>query len=325
MDVLSDVLHAVRMTGAVFFDVRAGERLIAATPHMRLVGHQVMPGAAHVIPFHIMLRGDCWVESIDGDEPPVKFEEGDIVLYPHGHGHVFVTTLGDRLPPDLDAYCRPTGQSLPIMMNLTEQGPPASRFVCGYLACDTTPFNPLLDALPNRVLCKRPAEGNHIEVDLIHSAVAESETERAGGETVLARLSELLFVRVLRRYIEQLPEHSEGWLAGLRDPQISRALTAIHGQPTREWTIEGLARECGLSRAIFADRFAKCVGETPMRYLTRWRMQLASGLLKQRGLAIEEIAGRVDYKSEAAFNRAFKNVVGCPPGAWRREQDGALL
>jgi AraC-like DNA-binding protein len=267
-----------------------------------------------------MLRGRCWVETLDSDESPIQFAEGDIVLYLHGDGHIFVTELGVRVPPNLDAYCRTIGQPLPIMMNLTEQGPPSMRFVCGYLACDAAPFNPLLEALPTQVLCKRPEEGNHIEVDLIHSAVAESEARRAGGETILARLSELLFVRVLRRYIEQLPEHLEGWLAGLRDPQISRALSAIHSRPEKEWTLEGLARECGMSRAIFAERFARCVQETPMRYLTWWRMQLASGLLAQRGLPVEEIAGRVGYKSEAAFNRAFKNVVGSPLGTWRREQ-----
>jgi AraC-like DNA-binding protein len=322
MDVLSDVLRAVRMNGAVFFDVAAGERVVAQTPHMRLVGHQVMPGAEQVIPFHIMLRGRCWVESLDSDDPPVEFDEGDIVFYPHGHGHIFVTELGDRLPPNLEAYQRPARQALPIVVDLAETGPRAMRFVCGYFGCDASPFNPLLDALPTQVLAKRPPEGNHIEVDLIRSAVAESEGQRAGGETILARLSELLFVRVLRRYIEQLPEHSEGWLASLRDPQISRALQAIHAEPSRSWTLNALAGEAHMSRAVFADRFAAVVGETPMRYLAKWRMQLATGLLAQSDLSLEQISERVGYQSHAAFQRAFKSLVGTPPGAWRRSPRG---
>lgn len=320
MDVLSDVLRAIRLNAAVYFDVRAGEPVVAQTPNMKLVGRRLMPGAASVIPFHIMLRGRCWVESIDSDDPAVQFSEGDIVLYPHGHGHIFVTNRGDRLPPKLDAYRRDGGQTLPIMMDLGGEGPPALRFVCGYLACDKAAFNPLLEALPSQVLAKRPPEGNHIEVDLIHSALGESDSYRSGSETVLARLSELLFIRVLRRYIEQLPEQSVGWLAGLRDPNISRALQLMHGDPARDWTLEELARESGMSRAIFADRFAKCLGETPMRYLAKWRMQLAGNLLDRPDATIEDVAAKIGYRSEAAFNRAFKSIVGKPPGAWRRSR-----
>jgi AraC-like DNA-binding protein len=320
VDVLSDVMQAVRLNGAVFFDFRASEPIRAQTPNMALVGDRLMPGAAQVIPFHIMMRGACWVESIEGDDPPVRFSEGDIVIYPHGHGHIFVSHLGDRVPPDLSSYRRPGGQPLPIMVNLDERGPPDLRFVCGYLSCDTAPYNPLLEALPSQVVARRPAEGNHIEVDLIHSAVAESETHRAGSEAILARLSELLFVRVLRRYIETLPEHSAGWLSGLRDPNIGRALQLIHGEPARDWSLGDLARESGMSRAIFADRFAKCVGETPMRYLAKWRMQLSTHLLTQPGIPVEAVAEKVGYRSEASFSRAFKSIVGAPPGAWRRSR-----
>jgi AraC-like DNA-binding protein len=320
MDVLSDVLRAVRMTGAVFFNVAAGERVVAQTPHMRLVGQQVMPGAEHVIPFHIMLRGQCWVESLDSDDPPVEFSEGDIVFYPHGDSHIFVTQLGERLPPNIDEYRRPQGHSLPIMVDLSEAGPPVMRFVCGYFGCDSSPFNPLLNALPTQVLAKRPAGGNHIEVDLIQAAVAESEGQRAGSETILARLSELLFVQVLRRYIEQLPERSSGWLAALRDPCISRALQAIHSDPSRNWTLEALGREAGMSRAVFAERFTDTISETPMRYLAKWRMQLAAALLSHSDLPVEEVAARVGYQSQAAFSRAFKSIVGTTPGKWRRKR-----
>lgn len=318
MDVLSDVLRAVRLHSAVYFDVRAGEKIVAMTPPMSMVGDKLMPNAQQVIPFHIMTRGKCWVETVDSSEPPVAFEDGDFLLYPHGHGHVFVTELGDRLPPDISNYGRQDGERLPKVVNMIEVGPETMRFVCGYLGCDARPFNPLLGALPAQVLAKRPAEGNHVEVDLIAAAVEESGAQRAGGETILARLSELLFVRVIRRYIEQLPEHSEGWLAGLRDPQIGKVLQLIHGAPAQDWTLEKLARKTGVSRSVLAERFASRVGETPMRYLTKWRMQLATGLLALPGNSVASIAERVGYQSEAAFNRAFKSVVGMPPGAWRR-------
>lgn len=320
MDVLSDVMQAVRLTGAVFFDVRAGEPLMAHTPHMSLVGHRVMPGAAHVIPFHIMMRGSCWVESLDSDDPPAEIHEGDIVMYPFGHGHVFVTNLGDRPPPDLDAYRQPENGEFPIILNLHDGGPPTRRFVCGYLACDAAPFNPLLESLPTQVVTRRPADGNHIEVDLIFSAVEEAGASRDGGQAILARLSELLFIRVLRRYVENLPERSPGWLAGLRDPAIGRALQRLHAEPARDWSLEELGRECAMSRAVFSERFSRCVGETPMRYLSKWRMQLASTILARTSLSIQEVAERVGYESEASFSRAFKGTVGLPPGAWRRRK-----
>jgi AraC-like DNA-binding protein len=318
VDVLSDVMRAVRLKGAVFFDVRAAEPFISETPDMALVGHKVMPGATHVIPFHIVLRGHCWVESVDRAEPPVEMHEGDIIFYPQGHGHIFVSRCGDRLPPDLARFQRPADGRLPVRMNLCHHGEPTLRLVCGYLACDAGPCNPLLASLPSQVLARRPAEGNHIEVDLIYAAVAESRAHRAGGDAILASLSELLFVRVLRRYIESLPDQSEGWLAGLKDLNIGRALQLIHADPGRDWTLGALARESGLSRAVFAERFARCVGETPIRYLARWRMQVASSLLSQPGYPVEAIAEKVGYRSEASFNRAFKSIVGAPPGAWRR-------
>ena len=225
LDVLSDVMRAVRLNGAVFFDMRAGEPFICETPNMALVGKRLDSGvrACHSIPHH---------------------DAGSMLGGTHRRRRTGVGIQGRRrrlLPArtrtrHYQPKWRPGGfaprsvrhgRPLPIMMNIAEHGPPSLRMVCGYLSCDIAPYNPLLEALPSQVLARRPIEGNHTEVDLIYSAVAESETHRAGGEAILARLSELLFVRVLRRYIETLPEHSDGWLAGLRDPHIGRALQTI--------------------------------------------------------------------------------------------------
>ena len=187
-------------------------------------------------------------------------------------------TRATGTPPDLGLYRRPDTHPLPFVLAMTKDGPWSTNFVCGYFGCDALPFNPLIEALPVQVLAKRPKEGNHIEVDLINSALQESETRRDGGETVLSRLSELLLVRVLRRHIEEMPENSVGWLAGLRDPHISRALSCIHAQPERQWTLAELSRVAGLSRSNFADRFGARVGTAPIQYLKKWRLQLASGI-----------------------------------------------
>ena len=148
-------------------------------------------------------------------------------------------------------------------------------------------------------------------------AVAESTSGRTGGEIVLARASELMFVEVVRRYVATLPSEQTGWLAGLRDPFVGRALALLHDRPAEPWTVESLARKAALSRSALAERFAHLVGEAPIQYLMRWRMQLAATLLRTRDTSVFEAAMAVGYASEAAFSRAFKRVVGVPPAAWR--------
>jgi len=149
------------------------------------------------------------------------------------------------------------------------------------------------------------------------TAAIEARSGRPGGENVLARLAELLFVEAIRRYLEGLPPAETGWLAGLRDSVVGQALAALHGEPGRAWTVEHLAREVGASRSVLAERFTEIVGQPPMQYLALWRMQLASRLLVDGG-SIATVAGAVGYESEAAFSRAFKKLVGEAPAAWRR-------
>ena len=155
---------------------------------------------------------------------------------------------------------------------------------------------------------------------LIQAALDESRARRAGSEIVLARLSELLFVEVLRAHLDALPEEARGWLAGLRDRHVGAALRLMHARPAEPWTIEGLAREVGLSRSVFAERFAHYLGVGPIQYLIRWRLQLAARLLERSGVAIAQVAEEAGYESEAAFNRAFKKLTGSPPAAWRRSR-----
>jgi AraC-like DNA-binding protein len=151
--------------------------------------------------------------------------------------------------------------------------------------------------------------------------VEESRARRAGAESVLTRLAELMFVEVIRRHIETLPPDRQGWLAGLRDEIVGRALGLLHGAPDRAWTIDELARQVALSRSAFAERFTALVGQPPMLYLAHWRMQLAAGRLARGGAKVASIAEEVGYDSEAAFSRAFKRLVGVSPATWRRARE----
>ena len=317
MDVLSDVLRAVRLTGAIFFSVDAKAPWVAGTPAASRIARSVMPEAEHVIMFHAVTEGACWLELEGDDKPPLRLATGDIVVLPMGEAHVFCSAPGMRAKPDLGLYYRPTDQPLPFMIGIDAADGVRTRFVCGYLGCDAKPFNPILPALP-QVLHARASEGTGYLTQLIKLAVDETAARRSGGETVLSKVAELMFVEVVRRYIDLLPSDASSWLAGLRDSHVSVALHLMHARPAEQWTLERLSLEAGLSRSVFAERFAHFVGDTPMQYLTRWRMQLATRLLEQPGVGLAQIASQVGYESEAAFNRAFKKCVGVPPGAWRR-------
>jgi AraC-like DNA-binding protein len=198
-------------------------------------------------------------------------------------------------------------------------GGATTRFVCGYLACSRSVCRPLLEALP-RVLTIPIGDGPASSMlrELLRVGVRESSALRPGAGSLLAKLSELMFVEALRRYVENLPPQGMGWLAGLRDAQVGRALSLLHGEPGKAWTVDELAREVALSRSALAERFTALVGEPPMQYLMRWRLALAAQMLRAGREAVGRVAERSGYESDAAFNRAFKREFGMPPAAWRR-------
>jgi len=272
--------------------------------------------------FHAILSGSCWAELVDEAGPAIRLNAGDVIIYPMGDANVLCSTPGMRADPDLAMYYRPSDRQLPFVLHQTGSGEETCHFVCGYLGCDARPFNPLLSALPRMLHARSSADGKDWVAQLIRLAVEESERDRTGGETVLAKVSELMFVDVVRNHIDNLPEGSLGWLSGLRDGHVGAALRLIHARPTEAWTIESLAREVGLSRSAFAERFVHYVHITPMNYLGRWRMQLASRLLERPSISAAQAGVEVGYESEAAFSRAFKRFVGVPPGEWRRTRTG---
>ena len=324
-DILSDVLRSVRLRGALFFYVSGGRSWAAEAPPSRDIAAAVMPDSEHVIEYHVITRGSCWGAIVG--EAPVRLETGDIVLFPHGDAHVISSAPGLRAPADVAGYFERKVDQLPFTLHYDAVEARAeiaadenreTTLVCGFLGCDLRPFNPLIATLP-RLLHLRATENQDWIAEFMRQAVAESKNKRPGGEAMLERMSEMMFIDAVRRYVDTLPEDSRGWLAGLRDRFVGRALALMHDDPATEWTVDELGRRVGLSRSALHERFAEMIGQPPMQYLINWRMQVAAALLRNTNATVASVAQEVGYDSEAAFARAFKRLVGKPPAAWRRQ------
>jgi AraC-like DNA-binding protein len=315
-DALSDVLRTIRLTGATFFRVVARAPWVAEQPGPGMILPKILPGAERMIAYHVVTEGECFASIIGGEPMPV--EAGEVVVFTRGDPHVMSSSPGMRgdpfAPAVIDAALK---DQLPFFINFGSDGATSAKLICGFLAYDTQLFNPLLESLPSVFKAGDPRSSpSHWLGRLIDLTMIESANKRPGGESVLARLSELMFIEVVRLYLQALPEQ-DGWFAGLCDPQVGKALTAIHRNPAKAWTLNELAKQTGLSRSVFADRFTALVGVSPIQYLAKWRMQLASGLLSGGRAKIANVAAEVGYASEAAFSRAFKKMVGLSPSGWR--------
>lgn len=335
MDVLSDVLRVVRLTSAVFFTARLSSPWSIESPPAGQLARALRLRAESIALFHVLVEGQCWI-SLEG-HAPLSLEAGDVIIFPHGDAHVMSSHIGARPRPIGDLLPPQSSERMPQLDY--GGGGDATRLVCGYLHCDQR-FNPLIGALPAiLIVCGRDRavhdESPKVEkaqrsgvvtldadgwlASTLRHTIDEADGTHPGSSAMLARLTELLYVEVLRRYMRQLPSEHTSWLAGVNDPEVGRALRLLHAQPERQWTVEELAHEVGVSRSGLAQRFTELIGEAPVRYLTGWRIQLAKHLILQAGLPIAEVAARVGYESEAAFNRAFKRHVGTPPVAWRKK------
>jgi AraC-like DNA-binding protein len=311
MDPLSDLLRVVRLDGAYFFAVEAAESWSVETAAAKELSPRILPAAEHLISYHILTQGRCY-GGVRGEDQ-VELVAGDVIVFPQGDAHVMSSELGVRGGPDVRTIAP---ARYPDTVFIGDHGPPGASFVCGFLGCDRRPFNPLLASLPRRLHIR-----NMSQVWLgtfTRQLTEESRLGRPGADTVLTRLAELMFIEVLRRYLEELPPGQTGWLAGLRDEVVGRVLTLLHGQPGYAWTLDELARRADSSRSNLAKRFAELVGQPPMQYLTQWRMQVAANLLAQSGAKIAAIGSEIGYDSEAAFSRAFKRATGLAPGTWRQ-------
>jgi AraC-like DNA-binding protein len=308
MDPLSDLLRVVRLDGAYFYALEAsGPWGVESAPSAQLVP-RIMPSSEHLIAYHILSGGHCF-GGIVGEEP-VEMSAGDVIVFPHGDAHLI--SSAPRLRIDRLAT---TPVRYPFSVHLGPPGPVGASFVCGYLGCDRRPFNPLLAALPRCIHVR--ALTNDWIAGFIRQVTEESKAGRTGAEGVLTRLAELMFIEVIRRHLDELPEGQSGWLAGLKDAVVGRALAALHAKPARDWSLDALAREAATSRSGLTRRFTQFLGQSPMQYLSQWRIQLAATALAQGGATVAAIAGDVGYESEAAFSRAFKKATSMSPGAWR--------
>ena len=327
LDPLSDVLRSVRLRGSVYFYVSCRDQWSALAQSSSAIAPAVMPGAEHVIEYHMVLKGEAWV-AVD-DEPLLRMHAGDIVMLPHGDAHV-VSSAPGIAPADEggDEWLFRTRDD-PEPIPVTYQGgmftvgmglPPqdcSAIILCGFIACDLRPFNPLINALPR--LMHLPAEGVGTWVaPILEQAATEYGEQRAGTAALLQRVSEMVFVDGVRRYLGALPERSQGWLGALRDRHVGRAISLMHSDPASPWTLKELGQRVGLSRSALHERFVALTGLPPMQYLANWRMQCGARMLLESPTNVAAIALDVGYDSEAAFSRAFKHATGLPPGAWRR-------
>ena len=319
MDVLSEVLRAVRLEGALFFNVEFSAPWCISEPRSTAIAPYLSPGGGHLILYHFLIEGRAYAKLPDGRREDLT--AGDIIVFPHGDSHL----LGNGWPE------KPVDALSMFEKNLTEGlklarfggGGEITRFVCGFLACDPRLSEVFLAGLPPMLkvhVVKEPS-GQWLEHS-IRFSVDEVSGSYAGSGLVLARLSEVLFVETLRRYINALPPDQTGWLAGARDPVIGQALALLHKEPAKPWTISNLARRVGLSRTRLAERFRHFLGESPMAYLAQWRLKLGAEILQATEDSVAEVAAAVGYGSEAAFNRAFKREFDCPPAQFRRKRKG---
>jgi AraC-like DNA-binding protein len=333
MDVLSDVLRVVRLSGAVFFTADFSSPWAIESPIPDKLASAVMPEAECIVLFHILVDGECAVEC--PGLPQTTMASGDVIVFPRGDQHTMRSY--DRVKPTpLSTIFAPGEHDEPPLLSHGGGGH-TSRFVCGYLNCDSR-FGPLVEALPTMLVVRSRDDYSAIEaVDAQGSrpttvpqgsstwlgttlkfTVNEARAARPGNVAMLGRLTELMFVEILREYMQRLPTNQGGWFAAVNDAQVGKALRLLHADPVRDWTVDELAREVALSRSVLAQRFTELVGESPMHYLGNWRMQLAKQMMREGKHNIQEIAARVGYDSEAAFNRAFKRATGSPPAAWRK-------
>ncbi|MDM0104282.1 AraC family transcriptional regulator [Variovorax sp. J22R24] len=316
MDALSETLRVVRLVGAIFINARFTAPWCYQSPRADTVAPVLEPGAERVVIFHLITDGECYVEM--ANELPVRLVAGDAIVFPQGDAHRMTSQPG--LPPATGGRLDRVLARRPRQLDYGGGGP-ATRLVCGYLACDARLAGMLLTGLPPlvRVNVRGSNAGAWLEAS-VRYALAEARSPRPGGAGVLSKLAEVLFIEVLRLYMNEQSEGRTGWLAGVGDRVVGAALNAMHKNPAHAWSLDELARTASSSRSVLAERFQQLVGSSPMQYLTQWRMLLAANLLSRSNAPLASIAEDVGYQTDTAFSRAFRREYGAPPAAWRRSQ-----
>lgn len=319
MDALSEVLKAVKLESAFFYNAEFSAPWRFRSPDSCKLAPFIHKTGGHVIVYHLLLKGRAYAEARD---MRLLLRPGDIVTFPHGDSHIFESGPS---PHTVDGEAE-LQRILSSGLKLSRMGGggEVSRFVCGYMACEPRLSQVFLAGLPPvfKVNIRDDQQGEWLE-NSIHYSIAQAGANYAGGEAVLAKLSEMLFVETLRRYIVQMPARQTGWLAGARDRDVGKALALMHSRAADPWTLADLASAVGLSRSVLAQRFRQYLGEPPFAYLTRWRLQVGAQMLASTSYSVAQIASEVGYESEPAFNRAFKRAFEQPPARYRLKAKAA--
>ena len=321
MDALTEILKSLRLEGAVFFNAEFTAPWAFRSPPSSEVAAFLRKGSRHVIIYHLVLAGRARGQ-VEHSTRYLDLIPGDIVVFPHGDPHIF----SNGRPASIVDIGKQLKEVFSQGMSLLRDGGggESTSFVCGYMECDRELCKNLLGGLSSvfKVNILNDHAGQWME-NSIKFAAEQASANLAGSEAVLARLSEALFAETLRRYMLELPAEQTGWLAGARDPGVGAALAHLHRAPQYRWTIAGLAQHVGMSRSVLAERFRHYLGEPPMTYLSRWRLQLGARMLRSTSHSVARIAGEVGYESESAFNRAFKREFGAPPARFRTRDKSA--
>jgi AraC-like DNA-binding protein len=314
MDVLSEVLKVVKLQGALFYNGEFSSPWSVYAAPSRGLARYFGTDTEHVIVYHLLTEGRAWVRFENGDR--LALDAGDIVMFPHGDVHIVENGPTTKTVDDSEHLVEILSQGLKLWR--VGGGGEVTKFVCGYMACDPRLGQVFLSGLPPvfKVSLRNSAYGRWLENSMRFS-VDQAGSAQPGGEAVLAKLSEVLFVETLRAFIAQLPANQTGWLASARDPEVGKTLALMHRNPAHPWTIASLAKEAGMSRSVLAEHFRHYLNESPMAYLTHWRLQLGAEMLSSTNHSVAQIAGEVGYESEAAFNRAFKRQFEIPPARFR--------
>lgn len=316
MDPLSDVLRSVRLTGGVFIDARFTAPWCVSANMSAEDCTPFLANPTQLIAYHVIIEGRLLL-SIDG-EPSIEVQAGEIVLFPRNDSHRMASGPG-IVPVRAGTLIQPSAEGGLARISHGGGGA-ATHLVCGFLATEEG-YNPLIAALP-RVLTLDVRQGTSrdwIEAS-VRFAAGELAAGRLASSSVMSRLSETLFVEAVRHYASALPDEDTGWLKGLKDPHVGRALALIHRNISASWSADTLAREVALSRSAFMDRFSSIVGIPPIRYLTVWRLQTAKLQLRETAKTVGQLAHGVGYESEEAFSRAFKREFGLSPAHWREQR-----
>lgn len=303
VDPLGQALHSLHMSGTFY------SRAELSAPW----GID-LPAMPDCLMFHIVTKGSCWIEFPNGEQR--QLVSGDFALIPHGQGHTIADDPGteaihifdlerELISPRYELFSHGGGGSL-------------AHLICGAVSVKDPAAQRVVSLLPKIIVMQTTTPENKWLIETIHMMIGEAESLKPGGDTIITRVSDIFVVQAIRHWLENDPLAKTGWLGALRDEQIGKAIALVHRSPTHPWSVESLANAVGISRSGFAKRFTDLVGEPPMHYVRKWRFQVAEGWLRDTDMPLAEIAEKLDYESEASFNRAFKKFTGSTPGLTRR-------